>query len=150
MLDGVLLSEPEKEAAMLRRCTTVTIVLLLVCMAVAYGCQKSPEDARKELGALGVPYTHAAFLQAAQNNDKLAMELFLAAGMNPNRHHKDRGTALMSAAFQGHTESIQALLAAGANPDLATKDGWTALKWAAFKGHTESVRVLREAVAEGK
>ena len=74
---------------MLRRCTTVTIVLLLVCMAVAYGCQKSPEDARKELGALGVPYTHAAFVQAAQNNDKLAMELFLAAGMNPNRHHKD-------------------------------------------------------------
>ena len=72
---------------MLRRCTTVTIVLLLVCMAVAYGCQKSPEDARKELGALGVPYTHEAFVQAAQNNDKLAMELFLAAGMNPNRHH---------------------------------------------------------------
>lgn len=150
MLDGVLLSEPEKEAAMLRRCTTVTIVLLLVCMAVAYGCQKSPEDARKELGALGVPYTHEAFVQAAQNNDKLAMELFLAAGMNPNRQHKDGETALRWAALEGQPESIQALLAAGANPDLATKNGETALEFAAFQGHTESVRILREAVAEGK
>ena len=62
---------------MLRRCTAV---LLLVCLV--YGCQTNPENARRELGELGVRYNNDAFFQAVDNNDKLAVKLFIAAGWN--------------------------------------------------------------------
>ena len=129
---------------MLRRCTTV---LLLVCLAVTYGCQKSPEDARKELAALKV---NTALMFAAVEGHTESIQTLLAAGANPNLANKDGFTALMFAVLEGHTESIQTLLAAGANPNLATKRGDTALIAAADMGHTEIVRILQEAMADGK
>ena len=131
---------------MLRRRTAV---LLLVCLALAYGCQRSPEDARKELAELGIEYTPYAFHQAVGNNDKLAVELFIAAGVNINLANKLGNTALIMATIWGHTEIVQALLDAGAEPDLAPV-GITALKLASREGHTEIVRILREAMADGK
>jgi len=134
---------------MFRICTAV---LLLVCVALVMACQKSPEEeARRGLVELGIQYSREAFVQAVENNDKVAVELFLAAGIGTNTIRKDGdNTALMLAATEGQTEFVQALLNAGVTPDLANKNGQTALMWAARRGHTESVRILREAVAEGK
>ena len=61
----------------------------------------------------------------------------------------DGKTALMLAAFYGHTDVVQVLLRAGAGGDLSarvgslntqSKDGSTALLNAAFRGHHTIVR----------
>src|SRR5437899_7298167 len=44
----------------------------------------SPEAARMELAKLGKDYSPTEFLKSAANGDKMAIELFLAAGMDVN------------------------------------------------------------------
>ena len=47
-------------------------------------CEQTPESARKELGHLGVAYSPEAFIISLTNNDLVAVQLFLKAGMDPN------------------------------------------------------------------
>uniref|UniRef100_A0A7S2XXC2 RING-type domain-containing protein n=1 Tax=Fibrocapsa japonica TaxID=94617 RepID=A0A7S2XXC2_9STRA len=57
-------------------------------------------------------------------------------------------TALMKAAFRGHTEVVQKLIAARANLNMQNKNKSTALHLACWKGHSEVVQVLVEAGAD--
>jgi ankyrin repeat protein len=44
----------------------------------------TPEDARKQLGAMNIQYNEQAFIDCARNGDLTAVNLFLAAGMSPS------------------------------------------------------------------
>ena len=106
--------------------TLSKIVVVLVSAAFAVGCQ-SPEDARRELAELDIPYTQEAFIEAAKNEDTLAVKLFLAAGINPNPH-------VIEAAGKGNLEIVQALLQAGADLEATKQSGSTPLIKAAVVG----------------
>ena len=62
----------------------IAALLMFSSLAALNGCQESPEDARQKLGDLGIEYSSASFLEAVENNDLKAVELFLTVGMDPN------------------------------------------------------------------
>uniref|UniRef100_A0A0G4HY28 Uncharacterized protein n=1 Tax=Chromera velia CCMP2878 TaxID=1169474 RepID=A0A0G4HY28_9ALVE len=70
-----------------------------------------------------------------------------AGGWGRGRHETLR-TALMRAAYNGHTEIVRLLIEAKANLDLQDKRGRTALISASEAGHTEIVHLLINAKAE--
>ncbi|HEU4389544.1 MAG TPA: ankyrin repeat domain-containing protein [Blastocatellia bacterium] len=74
----------------------------------------SPErlKARKELGLLSVEYSKESFVKQASEGDTIAVQLFIAAGMDPN---VKGGEALIAASGAGHIETVRALIAAGAD-----------------------------------
>ena len=59
----------------------------------------------------------------------------------------DDGSGLMAAALEGRTETVKALIEAGADVNAKDMNGDTALTWAAGPGHTEIVEILRQAGA---
>ena len=67
-------------------------IILTALLLLLSGCQKTPEQARKELSELGIEYSQAAFLSRVANGDAVVVELFLTAGMSP-----DVGNALFQA-----------------------------------------------------
>ena len=66
----------------------------------------------------------------------------LRAKANPDLQAIDGGTALMSAAGEGHEACVKALLRAKANPELQDLIGGTALHCAELKGHTAIAELL--------
>ena len=64
---------------------------------------------------------------AAEKGSLQAVHFFLYLGDD------DRDTALLLAAYKGHTEITQALLSAGADIEAKDNGGRTALYWAAYK-----------------
>jgi len=98
--------------------------------------------ARRQLEEMGIPYTDAAFVGAAENGDTAAVQLFLATGMNPDTRYPIRRPALMAAAEEGHTETVQILIANGANVNAKGSEYQTALMLAAERGHTATVIIL--------
>ena len=73
---------------------------------------KTPEEARRELGQLGIDYTDSSFYTYASRGDRLVVDLFLAAGMNAS-------WGLAGAAAGGHTQLAKDLLERGANPNTS-------------------------------
>jgi len=70
------------------------------------------------------------------------------AGVGIGATDEHRTTALILAAYKGHTEAVSALVHAGANLEATNKNGSTALMSAAFNGHTEAVSALVQAGAD--
>lgn len=114
-------------------------IFLLFLLLVA--CGKSPKQARRELGELGVDYNKESFQEAVVNRDPVAVDLFLIAGMDPSPvlaqavidedlelvkkflnqgadPNYDNGIALYQAVNKGNNEIIKLLLDKGANPNL--------------------------------
>ncbi len=94
-----------------------TFALLVACTV---GCGLSPDDARRDLTAIGVDFTSEQFIQSAMTNDRRAVELFLVAGIDVNsvfRVGADSETvrsALSAAIYQGNLDIASALIKAGA------------------------------------
>ena len=123
-------------------------LLIFVLAGLAWtACGLSPGDARKELTAIGVQFTPQAFVSSAGNNDLLAVELFIVAGMDLNVTAQrsifgEGATALAVAAEEGHEDVVKLLIEAGA----ADVDGSTLAKYA-HSGDSEVVRMLLTAGA---
>lgn len=106
---------------MKKKSLVLTSVLFLLapsispCFAQAPTISAERLQARKDLGQLGVEYSKESFVKQAAEGDTIAVQLFLAAGMNPNSHNKDGKTALWSAANSRFAETVQALIAGGAS-----------------------------------
>ena len=78
-------------------------------------------------------------------------QTLIQAGVDPddlNKVNKNGDTALIGAAYQGHTATAQALIQAGADVNKANKYGDTALVWSAYQGHTATVKALIQAGAD--
>jgi len=130
---------------MKRRILLITLLLLLP------GCQKTPEQARKELAELGVEFTAPVFHASAENGDLVVVELFLTAGMNPDIIDDDDDvTPLIRAVMKNNLSVVRALLDSGAKVDPTQENHITPLEVAIEQGHTEMVRLLLEAGAEKK
>ena len=77
--------------------------------------------ARKELGQLSVEYSKESFIKRASEGDTIAVQLFIAAGMDPNTHYGS-DSALTAAARNGYTETVQVLLGGGAEVNAKAVD----------------------------
>ena len=86
--------------------------------------------------------------QAAEKGNLKAVKKLLEAGANVDKATKNsRTTALMCAAYHGHSGVVELLLGRGADVDKANNDGKTALIVAAKKGNLKAVKKLLEAGA---
>jgi uncharacterized protein len=111
---------------------------------------QSPERARQELKDLSVDYTPQAFIQRAQQGDLQAVNVFLAAGMDPNTKDAKGNTSLMYAIAENRTELIKILLKAKANVSQVNNGGGTALGWAAARGKLDIVHLLLDHGADAQ
>jgi hypothetical protein len=86
---------------------------------VLTSCSDSAEQiaARAQLDELGVSYSDDEFLERVRQHDPVAVELLLAAGMDPNL---ESGKALRIAAESDYVDIINILLDRGA--DVNAKD----------------------------
>jgi len=69
---------------------------------------------------------------------------FLANRYALNVKDQKGQTALMAAAYRGHTDCMKVLLDKGANVNIIDKAGKTALMYAREKNHTEIIEVLKQ------
>ena len=106
-----------------------------------------PAAARIQLSQLSLPYAPEAFVESAKKGDIHAVELFLAARMDPNAKDGRGNTGLMWAVAEGHVPIMGALLKAEANVNDKDRDGGTALMRAAAKGDTRIIDALLKAKA---
>jgi uncharacterized protein len=90
------------------------------------------------------PLRHAAF-----NGRTEAVLLLLSRGVAPDTKVDSGGnTALMTASWQGHTETVKALLDHGADINARNDDGRTALMYASDRAKPELVRMLLDRNAD--
>lgn len=110
----------------------VRLMVARLCMPIlALICLARPLLAGEEEANLALVY-------AAKRGDLLAMQAALDRGADPDaRAEGGGGTALMFAAYAGHTSAVRVLLSAGAK---ATDE---ALTVANVKGHSDIVQLLQ-------
>jgi len=113
-------------------------ILLLISVLSLLACSQSPEDARKELGKMNIPYSESSFIETAHNGDIIAIKLFLLAGMNINASYSS-STALTEAVSNNRTEILDFLLDKGADPNV---NGGQPLQEAASRGYIQIVQKL--------
>ncbi|MBA3716295.1 MAG: ankyrin repeat domain-containing protein [Pyrinomonadaceae bacterium] len=106
----------------------------------------SPNElaARAKLAQKNIPYSESAFTRVVEEGDTGAVDLFLAAGMNPDIPDSTGRTALVNAASRGRNNISQKLLSKGADVNASDGTGLTALIQSARNGHQETTKVLLE------
>jgi uncharacterized protein len=87
---------------------------------------------------------------AAQNQDREALQALVRQHVNLDATQADGSTALEWAAHWNDLESVNLLLRAGANPKLANRYGVTPLSEAAAVGNAAMIKALLEAGADAK
>jgi serine/threonine protein kinase len=98
--------------------------------------------ARAKLEQRGIPYSEAAFNRVVEDGNTDAVDLFLAAGMNPDAAVAAGGTALIKASRRGRDSISRKLLGRGADVNQRDGDGSTALMEASLNNHKDTVKVL--------
>ena len=90
-----------------------------------------------------------ALMTCARGGVVDAVNSLLARGVDPNAKEASHGqTALMWAAWEGHTQVVGALIEHGAAVQTRTTTGYTALLLAAREGYTETTLALLGAGAD--
>ncbi|MEI8044042.1 MAG: ankyrin repeat domain-containing protein, partial [Verrucomicrobiota bacterium] len=135
------------------------LILALAVLLVA-GCEKAadkgspaevkpsaavkrltPEAARMDLAKLGKDYSVAEYLRSADNGDTVALELYLAAGMDVDVKDEEGLTALMRACNRGQKTIAALLIAHKANKE-EEHDGMTPLMLACLAKQQEIAALL--------
>jgi len=91
-----------------------------------------------------------AFIEAVEEGNPLAVDLFIAGGAELDTRDRNGRTALSAAAARDHVEVMELLIAAGADIEAGNDKeyGMTALMYAAVSGSPDSVVLLLDAGAE--
>lgn len=101
-------------------------VLLTVSACAPRDASPTPDQAKGVLKLRGYDFDQDSFARAAAASDEIAVNLFFAAGMNPNT--KDETTSpLIAAASRGDLEMVTALVQGGALVNQKDEKGFTAL-----------------------
>lgn len=122
------------------------LFIVSTLFSLLVGCGRSPEDARKELGQMGIKYDEVTFLERAAAGDLIAVRLFVESGMNVNTivdvnpgGRVIEYAALHMAAGKGHLEVVKYLLDNGAIVDVKGDDGITPLLMAVQNSNNSQV-----------
>src|SRR5579864_5699698 len=116
---------------------------ILLCLALLLaGCGNPQESARKELAKLGKDFNTAVFMNCIRDDDKMAVRLFIEAGMDVNKPESSGYTPLMIAAWNGNSDAAKLLLEKGAALNAALADGRTALQVANERQHADVAKLL--------
>lgn len=117
------------------------VALLIVC-GVAIACEKTPEEARKELISLGVEIDQETFADSAATGNERIVDLFITANqpLNPTDVRDDE-IPLVAATEAGKNEVVRMLLNAGADPGI---EGAKPLRVAAAEGNRKAVNYFLE------
>jgi ankyrin repeat protein len=118
-------------------------VFMLILLSVS-GVAIPVSPASQELAKRNIPFSEDRFIRAILQGDTTAVNLFLAAGMNPNLQNQQTGmTALMLAVRSGNKDIVRELLVHGAMVD-AQEDGlgFTPLMLATVSGDSSLVKLL--------
>jgi len=99
-------------------------------------------QARQTLKRLGIAPTREAFIERLRSGDPMAVDLFVAAGMNPDERDHGGETPLMRFAIEGNEDVVRRLIAKGADVNAQDNMGSTALMSAAGYGRTAIVQLL--------
>src|SRR2546425_11623681 len=98
------------------RIKTLAQILGIGLLFTLFGCaatvneKPSPGAARQFLKLRGYNFDERSFLSAAAANDLIAVNAFIAAGINPNAKNEESvAPALVSAAAHGDMEIVKAL-----------------------------------------
>ncbi len=109
-------------------------VVVLLTSAPLIGCAQSapkrptPAEAKQFLKLRGYEFNEKAFASAAAANDAIAVDGFLAAGMNPNVKDEESGMPLLVySAWHQNEAIVKVLLKGGADPNAKDFGGYTAL-----------------------
>jgi len=114
----------------------VILCLVAISLLVLSGCAKieegpaTPENAQRVLKLRGYDYDEKNFFAAAQARDKLTINAFFDAGINPNAQNSEGRTVLIAAAARGEIDVVNLLLSRGVNVNVKDNRGYTALSHA--------------------
>ena len=105
-----------------------TFLLTQIGCGTSENEKPTPAAAKQFLKLRGYEFSEESFLAAAAARDMLAVNAFLAAGIDPNAKAKEDGaTALISAAKRGDQNIVEALLKGGADVNRKDEGGGNAL-----------------------
>jgi ankyrin repeat protein len=122
-----------------RRYITWSVFLLVLLFA---GCGNPQRTARQEMEHKGLSFSGDAFIDRVRRGDLEAVNLFLAAGMNPDVRDRNGATVLMNALIVNDIGIVETLLNKGADVNAQRENGSTALHFAAVLGNNQSARLL--------
>ncbi len=117
-------------------CSTL-VAILSVCSAP----ENKMREAKARLQELEIPFSEQDFFLRVVQNRREEVDLFLAAGMNPNVA-EDGKTVLLEACRRGFSDLGLALIGAGADPNAKDEYGVTCLMYSAITGSPELMRKL--------
>ena len=103
----------------------------------------TPGEARIQLRQCSLSYTPETFLGCVEKGDAYGVQLFLAAGADPDTRDREGTTALMLAIDKQQSDVFEILLAAGANVNAQDQYGWTPVMKAVAWGDTAMFDALR-------
>jgi ankyrin repeat protein len=124
----------------MKRFVTGAACIFVILLSV--GCEKSPEEARKELISEGIDVNVQTFADSAAAGNERVVQLFLTADqpVNPSNAEGDE-VPLIAATKTGRNQVIRTLLDAGADPGI---NGAEPLSTAASNGNREAVELFLE------
>jgi len=110
----------------------------------AFPQEPTDEEAVAELEAMGLEFNGKQFVEQVIQGNRLAVELYLRAGISPDMRSLGGTTALMAAADSGHDELVRLLVERGADVTLREyrTTEMTALLYAAQNGFTDIAAYL--------
>jgi ankyrin repeat protein len=97
-------------------------------------------DGRRQLAALGIPYTEEEFRRRIKNGDTPAVKLFHRAGIRLGGRGADGDTPLIVAIEEGHQDIADYLISNGASINETNQRGETPVMTAAAFGEEEILR----------
>ncbi len=124
----------------------LVVIGLLGVLGYREYLDQGPIMARTKLAAMNLPFDQVSFVDRVSRGDLDAVNLFLAAGMDPNAVDKMGDTALLKAIVGDHVDVVRALIEANVDVNaVSDAANWRALGKAANSGQEIFVRTLLDA-----